>query len=136
MNEYRDRNGITFAEYKIGRPKLIADWPRTRRVKQDTGQQAEFHLAYKGTPCWWCGEFSFWFDRVHELHHLCAGSAGRSHERCLFTWLCRDCHREHVAADDFGRLLFLKWKYDPAGTDWVRTAIRYSRFLPELITEI
>ena len=136
--QYRDKNGLSFSEYHHWLPPRVRDWPTPPIVKCDEGgEQAAFHDEFRS--CWWCGvkqEYDFWtpgavFTKV-ELHHLAAGSRGRSHERFLFVMLCSLCHERHVGEADLGRLLYLKWMYDPFGTDWVRTAIRLRRFLPEL----
>lgn len=111
-------------------PTRVSDWPHgSPRIKVDkTGEQGLFHQQFAGTVCWGCET-----AKGRELHHLCAGSRGRSHERELFTFLCRDCHANDVGRDSLGRLLYAKWKYDQAECDWVRLAIRLGRHLPDLI---
>lgn len=123
---YRDRRNIPFADYRQWLPSSVHDWATPERVTKDVERlQQRFHDRFMGKPCWWCGEDKIYERPVphhkrHELHHLCAGSVGRSHETYLFTYLCgvwgNDCHGRHV-------------------TDWADTAIRYGRFLPELITD-
>lgn len=138
---FPDRNGVPFALYHTWLPPRVSDWPLPPIVKDDKDDvQGQFHQEFRS--CWWCGyprEFDFGtpgfaFKKV-ELHHLAGGSRGRSHERFLFTMLCSDCHDKHAGPDDLGFLLYLKWKHDPEGTDWPRTALRLRRFLPDLITE-
>lgn len=138
--QYKDRNGIPFASYHTWLPSMISNWPTPKRVTEDKDDaQGDFHRDFD--QCWWCGKREGWDVRdglwVHiELHHLCAGyGRGKSHERFLFAAACRECHDGHVAEADLGRWLFLKWKHDQSHCDWVFTALRLRRFLPDLITE-
>ncbi len=136
--KYRDRHGIAFDDYRNHLPDKASDFPRIPRVKKDVdGLQGIFHSEFRGTTCWWCGiaDHRVVYPIKMELHHLFAGSVGKSHERELFTYLCHYCHENHVAKDDLGRLLFLKWKHDPEWVDWKLMAIRYHQFLPDLITD-
>lgn len=127
--DFRDRNKVAFAEYRLWLPARVADWPNgSPRVKVDKdGEMKKFHQQYRGTTCWHCNS-----RKGEELHHAASGSRGRSHERTLFFWLCKDCHANHVGTDNLGRLLYAKWKYDRDGLDWVRLAIRLGRHLPDL----
>jgi len=139
IEKYRDRTGLPFEEYNLWLPPSIRDWPTPPRTKDDTaGEQRNFHIDFKYSPCWWCGcdpPRHTWAGGEaghHQLHHLAGGMKGRSHDRYLFCWLCRICHEEHDGPEDLGHMLYLKWKYDGQNADWVRTAIRHGRFLPDL----
>lgn len=126
IETHKDSSGTPFDEYRLWLPPRVADWPTPPRTKTDTEElQAEFHREFAGKKCWLCTE------KGHELHHLGAGMKGRSHDRYLFTWLCRSCHA-NIRLDDLGRLLAAKWLHDRAHVDWVRTAIRLGRHLPDL----
>lgn len=126
--EYRDRNGWTHGDIVLGMSARTADWPKIPRTTKDRdGLQSDFHREFAGKPCWYCQ------SRVgSELHHLAAGSRGRSHERCLFAWACSECHRNNVGKDDLPVWLYGKWKFDPMYFDWLVLTIRFSEFLPEI----
>ncbi len=126
-----DGQGVQFSEYHLWLPSQLCHWPTPPRVTKDSGQQMEFKRQF--TECWLCGVSRFKYKRVPpilELHHLAAGTVGRSHERYLFISLCRSCHQERVGVDFLPHLLWAKWRFDQEGTDWVRTAIRIGKFLP------
>lgn len=129
MEAYRDHWGLAFDEHRKWLPPRVADWPAPPTIKVDKAkEQAIFHQEFAGKPCWLCE-----IRPGKELHHLFAGySRGRSHERFLFTWLCKDCHENHVGTDNLGRLLYAKWYRDRDGCDWVRMALRAGRHLPDL----
>lgn len=127
-NAYRDRWGLPFDEVRLWLPARVADWPTPPRVKVDRdGEMARFHAEFKGKQCWMCDDVGM------ELHHLAGGRHGRTHERFVFTWLCKTCHENRVRVVDLGRLLHAKWLHDRDGLDWVRLAIRLGRHLPDLV---
>lgn len=128
-----DRRGFAFEDRHLLVTPRVADWPKyPKRVKKDEkAAQRQFHMDYGGRHCWLCGYMNQNGPTRLELHHLAAGSRGRSHERELFTYLCRQCH-EAVSPDDLGKLLWAKWKHDRAWTDWELLTIRHGFHLPDL----
>ena len=138
---YRDRRGIAYADRHLLLPARTDMWPAyPPRVTEDTaGAQQFFHGEFGRGVCWWCGRGLEWNARGEqivklELHHLAAGSRGRSHERELFCMADSECHANHVGKDKLGRWLYLKWKYDHEYTDWEFLTIRIGRHLPPLAT--
>lgn len=127
MKDYRDRNGLAFADLWRSLPSRTADWPKPPRNTTDTEAMEQFHADFSRTNCWFCGERT-----GTELHHLGAGSRGRAHERALFCWACSLCHREHVGEGDLARWLLAKWKHDKQHVDWLWLTIRLGYFPPEL----
>lgn len=131
---FKDRRGLAFKDAQYMLPADKEYWPKLPpRIKKDkTGAQAAFHKEYAGTPCWMCGAIPFGKMGQHQLHHLAAGSRGRSHERELFTYLCKNCHDNCVSPIYLGRLLYLKWKFDPEWVDYEWLTIRFGHILPDL----
>lgn len=108
-------------------------WTYHNAQKDHLGLQEQFKWDFAGSPCWLCGVLPE-TGCGHDLHHLFAGySRGRSHQRFLFTWACRDCHTQRVGTAWLGVWLYLKWFHDPMGTDWERMARRHGGTLPDLI---
>lgn len=131
--QYRDRRGIAYADRHLLVPARVSDWPKyPKRVKHDKEKlQMAFHRDFVRTPCWICGNRGNRFNDIFALHHLAAGSRGRSHERELFTYLCETCHK-NVSPDDLGKLLWAKWQYDHEWCDWEFLTVRHGFHLPEL----
>ncbi len=124
--DHQDRRGIAWNDTRLLLPSQVALWPKypPRRKEDDKRLQNQFHLEFRGSPCWLCGDR----QRGKELHHLFAGSKGRSHERELFTWLCaRPCHAD-VLPRDLSQLLWTKWKFDNAWCDWELLLIRHGHW--------
>jgi len=132
---YRDRRGIAYADRHTLVSLCAADWPKyPPRVRRDThGEQRAFHGRFRvARCCWLCGVAQATdCSRQHELHHLAAGSRGRSHERELFTYLCKECH-QNITPDDLGKLLWAKWEFDHEYCDWEFLTIRHGHRLPDL----
>jgi len=114
----------------------MADWPKfLPRVRVDkAGLQATFHQEFGEDRCWLCRKRPDWGDK-HELHHLAAGSRGRSHERELFTMLCKTCHKS-ISPDDLPRLLKAKWAFDHDHCDWEWLTLRHGFHLPDWPDEV
>jgi len=130
---YFDRRGIAYEDRRLLVTARVDTWPPyMARVKKDTEKlQAAFHRELASSPCWLCGTEVYDYvtgrtiaGKKKELHHLAAGSRGRSHERELFTLLCHDCH-ENVTYGDLPKLLWAKWKFDHAYCDWELLLIRH-----------
>lgn len=121
---FRDRRGIAYDLRTTLLPARMDQWPKyPPRVKADKdGTQRTFHEDFAGTPCWLCGDAR----ERHELHHLAAGSRGRSMERELYVWLCATCHRE-IEPGDLSVLLWAKWKWDHAHCDWELLMVRHGQ---------
>lgn len=127
-----DRRGIAFEDRHLLVPPRMDQWPSyPPRVRDDNDKlQAAFHFEFAvDRTCWLCGKKNHW--DTFELHHMAAGSRGRSHERELFTYLCKPCH-QNVTPADLGKLLWAKWKFDNAWTDWELLTIRHGWHLPDL----
>jgi hypothetical protein len=139
VREFQDRRGIPWEDRYLLLPSRTVDWPpyTKRRKHDDDDLQGQFHRDFYGRPCWLCGRTGRLLSgiRHHEqlqLHHLFAGSRGRSHERELFTYLCRQCH-ENANPSDYPTLLWAKWCFDSIHTDWELLTIRHgSHFVFEL----
>lgn len=125
---YRDCHGVAFSDVLY----LIGDrdrWPKIRRVK-NPAVCAFMHDQW--FYCWNCGGT----DKV-EAHHEFAGSRGKSDELCAMIMLCRECHGDvHTTKLPLGRLLWLKWSFDPMHTDWIRCTLLRGSFLPDLLQRV
>lgn len=144
--KYADKNSIAFADYRAFLPLKIFHWPKMRIVKSPK-LLAELHEEWD--HCQACGrKFGPHYNasgpgwRAMQIHHI-IGAAGRSDERTNLIGLCicgagseAGCHAEaHGGNLPLGRVLYLKWKSDPAGVDWIRLAILRGSFLPDLVAE-
>jgi len=132
---FQDRRGIPWEMRHTLLPTQTASWPvyPPRRAIDTSYLQAEFHAEFRFQQCWLCGHKH---DDVFplELHHLAAGSRGRSHERELFTMLCRLCHAD-VDADDLPKLLYAKWTFDRMWCDWEFLMVRHGNFFAFELTK-
>jgi hypothetical protein len=96
------------------------------------------HLLFG--ECWSCGwpacaNFSTEL-RTIELHHVFAGTVGRSDEFTNCAMLCSDCHRKVNTPElPTGRILYLCWKFNRQHLSWVRMALLARHHLPDLITD-
>lgn len=135
---YVDGNGIAAVDHRLLLPARASDFPKRRVVKDPSILAA---VAIDWDRCMVCGwsPRSQWRPgwRLH-THHIAHGSCGRSDERTNLARLCsagpdQGCHAESHGGDiSIGHLLWCRWKAEPSTVDWVRLAILFGHFLPDL----
>ena len=140
---YLDGNGVAFSDYRALLPKRAADFPK-RRVVKDAELLKTLHAEWSTcASCVACGvSVPAWLTapavRWLHLHHIAHGACGRSDERTNIVMLCSydvdmGCHSDaHGGKLSLGRLLFCRWQMEPETIDWVRLAVLFGHFLPDL----
>lgn len=136
MQTFVDGRGVAFVDYRSKLPARVRDWPFPDRPRCDEWLQT---FVLRQDRCQVCGRRG----GTHGLHihHIMAGTVGRSDEQTNLIRLCSDgpdqgCHAEsHGGNLPLGLILWAKWRTDAAETDWVALALLHGRFLPELIVD-
>ena len=138
MERFLDEKLVSFDEYRQQLPKRSSDFPK-RRIVKDRELLATLHAEWARRGCMACGvKPRFGSDVMLQLHHIAHGGCGRSDERTNLVMLCSrgpdaGCHSDvHGGTISLGRLLRLRWQAEPNTVDWVRLAILFGYFLPDL----
>jgi hypothetical protein len=123
-----DGSGVGFNQYRGLLPPSVHDWPFPIRVR-DKELMAQLHVEWD--HCQVCGKRG-----GNEIHHVTAGSKGKSDERCCCISLCR-FHHDWVKTKKLpqGLILWMMWKTNQPNTDWVRLALLSRHFLEDLIVD-
>lgn len=127
---YADASGVCFDEHRDLLPPRVSDWPQIRRVTNPRVCEL-FHRMHR--VCWNCGTTA-----DVQAHHFASGfTRGKSDELTLLWALCGDfgngCHGKVGTPElSHGKLLRLKWENDRECLLWLRIALVWRRFLPDL----
>jgi len=127
--DYPDANGIMFDAHRAYLSADRREWGHPPTVYDDSVKN-RWRQYWVGRPCWWCEQSTHYGGVRGELHHM-----ARTDIPFAFSWLCVDCHQHHgtaVTSNAFGRLLYLKWKYDRKNTVWIPLAVKSGQHLPDL----
>ena len=131
MREYRDHDGVPFAEYRTLLPASSHDFGKIKIIK-DREVLEWFHRTFH--VCFVCGRKRR--EIKLEAHHIFGGSKGRSDEATNLAMLCYPCHENvNTRYLPLGMLLWRKWLHDKENTSWPRMALLRRSFLPELIDD-
>jgi hypothetical protein len=136
IERYRDGNGLAFADARKLLPKRASDFPKVGIVKDMAVLEA---IGNAWPWCMICGRQPPDVWQLHR-HHIMHGS-GRSDELTNLIICCSDgpdqgCHSEaHGGVLRLGVILWAKWRLDRKNVDWLRLAILYGRFLPDLLPD-
>lgn len=128
--DFKDGNGVAFADYRDMLPNRASDFLKAHVVKNKR-LLGVLHQEWK--CCIVCGS-----RRSLNLHHIAHGACGRSDERTNLAMLCshgpdKGCHSDvHGGTVSLGRLLYYRWCAERESVDWVRLAILFRHFLPDL----
>lgn len=136
MERYEDSTGLSFYDVRAYMQKhygvRVADWPSVRRV-DDPAACATMHKLFN--RCWECGQYRGLGRDALEAHHIGSQFKKKSDELTLIAMLCAHTHRLAKQELPFGRILFLKWKYDRIHLQWERVCLITRKFLPDLVTD-
>ena len=133
--QYKDGNGIAFADYRNALPKRASDFRKAKPIKNPELLR-DLHADWR--KCMVCGRMRQ-LGVTLQLHHIAHGTCGRSDEATNIAMLCNSgpdagCHSDvHGGKISPGRLLYCRWYAEPDTVDWVRLAILFRHFLPDLI---